>query len=69
MIQQKPKKSKNSNLDEIRMVEKNFKDTSSKQSIISIFLLILTTVLWGTSFIITKNIIEGVMGQEIILIS
>ncbi|MFX0021858.1 MAG: DMT family transporter [Candidatus Hermodarchaeota archaeon] len=34
--------------------------SSSNRNIIAIFLLILTTVLWGTSFIITKNIIEGV---------
>jgi drug/metabolite transporter (DMT)-like permease len=34
--------------------------TSSNRNIIAIFLLILTTVLWGTSFIITKNITEDV---------
>ncbi|MFX1554623.1 MAG: DMT family transporter, partial [Promethearchaeota archaeon] len=33
---------------------------SSKRDIIAIFLLILTTVLWGTSFIITKNITQEV---------
>lgn len=34
--------------------------TSSNRNIIAIFLLILTTILWGTSFIITKNITEDV---------
>ncbi len=34
--------------------------TSSNRNIIAIFLLILTTVLWGTSFIITKNITDDV---------
>ncbi len=33
---------------------------SSKRNIIAIFLLILTTVLWGTSFIITKNLTQDV---------
>ncbi len=42
------------------MAEKKHKDTSTNRSLIAIFLLILTTVLWGTSFIITKNIIEDV---------
>jgi len=40
------------------MAEKNLVNTSSKRSRIAILLLILTTVLWGTSFIITKNITE-----------
>ncbi|MFW9820723.1 MAG: DMT family transporter [Candidatus Thorarchaeota archaeon] len=42
------------------MAQKNHKDISNNRSLIAIFLLILTTVLWGTSFIITKNIIEDV---------
>jgi drug/metabolite transporter (DMT)-like permease len=42
------------------MAEKKHKDNSTIRSLIAIFLLILTTVLWGTSFIITKNIIEDV---------
>ena len=42
------------------MTEKNLDNTSSKRSGIAILLLILTTVLWGTSFIITKNIIKDV---------
>jgi drug/metabolite transporter (DMT)-like permease len=33
---------------------------SSKRNIVAILLLILTTILWGTSFIITKNITEDV---------
>ncbi|MFX1374820.1 MAG: DMT family transporter [Promethearchaeota archaeon] len=33
---------------------------SSKKHVIARFLLILTTVLWGTSFIITKNVTEDV---------
>jgi len=32
----------------------------SKKKLIAIFLLILTTVLWGTSFILTKNITEDI---------
>ncbi len=32
----------------------------SRRNIIAIFLLIITTVLWGTSFIITKNITENI---------
>ncbi len=39
---------------------KNCKDTSSNRSFISIFLLIFTTVLWGTSFILTKNITQDI---------
>jgi drug/metabolite transporter (DMT)-like permease len=42
------------------MVESIDSRTSSKKSIIAILLLILTTVLWGTSFILTKNITEDV---------
>ncbi|MFX1419850.1 MAG: DMT family transporter [Promethearchaeota archaeon] len=42
------------------MVNKNLKSTLSNRSLIAIFLLILTTLLWGTSFIITKNITENV---------
>ena len=42
------------------MVENTKSKRSSKLSTIAIFLLILTTVLWGTSFIITKNITEDV---------
>ena len=41
------------------MVESNHSD-SSKKSIIAVLLLILTTVLWGTSFILTKLITEDV---------
>ncbi len=33
---------------------------SSKKNIIAIFLLILTTILWGTSFILTKNITQDI---------
>ncbi|MHA2006648.1 MAG: DMT family transporter [Promethearchaeota archaeon] len=33
---------------------------SSKRSTIAIFLLILTTLLWGTSFVITKSITEQI---------
>ncbi|MFX1568165.1 MAG: DMT family transporter [Promethearchaeota archaeon] len=40
------------------MVQKDPKNNSSKQSLIAIFLLILTTILWGTSFILTKNITQ-----------
>ncbi|MFW9987984.1 MAG: DMT family transporter [Candidatus Odinarchaeota archaeon] len=42
------------------MVKENLNNIPSKQKIIAIFLLILTTVLWGTSFIITKNITEDI---------
>ncbi len=42
------------------MTKENVNNISSKRKIIAIFLLILTTVLWGTSFIITKNITEDV---------
>ena len=42
------------------MAQNNLKNTSSNRSLIAILLLILTTVLWGTSFIITKNITEDV---------
>jgi len=42
------------------MVQENLNNISSKRKIIAIILLILTTVLWGTSFIITKNITEDV---------
>ncbi|MBA7613955.1 hypothetical protein ES703_21214 [subsurface metagenome] len=42
------------------MAESTKSKMSSKQSKIAIFLLILTTILWGTSFIITKNITEDV---------
>ena len=42
------------------MVENTKTKSSSKLSTIAIFLLILTTVLWGTSFIITKNITKDV---------
>ncbi|MFW9875929.1 MAG: DMT family transporter, partial [Candidatus Thorarchaeota archaeon] len=42
------------------MVNNDLKSTSSNRSLIAILLLILTTVLWGTSFIITKNITEDV---------
>ncbi len=42
------------------MAQKNRKDTTSNRSLIAIILLILTTVLWGTSFIITKNITEDI---------
>lgn len=35
-------------------------NSHSKRNIIAIFLLIITTVLWGSSFIITKNITENV---------
>ncbi|MFX1389773.1 MAG: DMT family transporter [Promethearchaeota archaeon] len=39
---------------------KNIKTDSSKKSKIAVLLLILTTVLWGTSFVITKNITQTV---------
>ncbi|MFX0140302.1 MAG: DMT family transporter [Candidatus Hodarchaeota archaeon] len=42
------------------MAKENPNNISSKRSIIAIFLLILTTILWGTSFIITKNITDNV---------
>jgi drug/metabolite transporter (DMT)-like permease len=42
------------------MEHKNLDNIASKRSIIAIILLILTTVLWGTSFIITKNITQDV---------
>ena len=42
------------------MVQKNLKNTLTNRSLIAVVLLILTTVLWGTSFIITKNITEDV---------
>ncbi len=42
------------------MTNKKVDNSHSKRNILAIFLLILTTVLWGTSFIITKNITENV---------
>ncbi len=42
------------------MAQKDLKNTSIKRSKIAIWLLILTTILWGTSFIITKNITKDV---------
>ncbi|MFX1345728.1 MAG: DMT family transporter [Promethearchaeota archaeon] len=42
------------------MAEKIISKTSPEQNIVAILLLILTTILWGTSFIITKNITEDV---------
>ncbi len=42
------------------MAQKNLKNTSIKRGNIAILLLILTTILWGTSFIITKNITKDV---------
>ncbi|MEE9378926.1 MAG: DMT family transporter [Candidatus Lokiarchaeia archaeon] len=42
------------------MVQKSSKNTSSNRSLIAIILLILTTLLWGTSFILTKNITQEV---------
>jgi drug/metabolite transporter (DMT)-like permease len=42
------------------MIESKQPISSSKKRIIAVFLLILTTVLWGTSFILTKNITESV---------
>jgi len=42
------------------MTIKNIEDTSSKRNLIAIFLLIFTTVLWGTSFILTKNITQDI---------
>lgn len=38
------------------MAHENLSNFSSKRSTIATLLLILTTVLWGTSFILTKNI-------------
>lgn len=40
------------------MAIKNLDNSSSQRNLIAIFLLILTTVLWGTSFILTKNITQ-----------
>jgi len=42
------------------MVQNFPKKSSSNRSVIAIFLLILTTVLWGTSFILTKNITQEI---------
>jgi len=42
------------------MVERMHPISSSKKRLIAIFLLVLTTVLWGTSFILTKIITEDV---------
>jgi len=42
------------------MAESTKSKMSSERSKIAIFLLIMTTILWGTSFIITKNITEDV---------
>ncbi|MFX0081007.1 MAG: DMT family transporter [Candidatus Hodarchaeota archaeon] len=42
------------------MVKNNQIKLSSKRNILAIFLLILTTILWGTSFILTKNITEEI---------
>jgi len=42
------------------MVDSKYPVPSSKKRIIAIFLLVITTVLWGTSFILTKNITENV---------
>lgn len=42
------------------MVDSTKSGISSKKSKIAIFLLILTTILWGTSFVITKSITEQV---------
>ncbi|MFX1386832.1 MAG: DMT family transporter [Promethearchaeota archaeon] len=42
------------------MAHKNFKNASTNRSVIAILLLILTTVLWGSSFIITKNLTQNV---------
>ena len=42
------------------MAQKDHKNTSIKRSNIAILLLILTTILWGTSFIITKKITKDV---------
>lgn len=42
------------------MVQRKFECASSTRSLIAIFLLILTTLLWGTSFILTKIITEDI---------
>ena len=42
------------------MVQKDPKNISSNRSLIAIFLLILTTILWGTSFILTKKITQDI---------
>ncbi|MFX1452800.1 MAG: DMT family transporter, partial [Promethearchaeota archaeon] len=42
------------------MAHKNFEKIATKKSTIAVILLILTTILWGTSFIITKNITQEV---------
>ncbi|MFX1455032.1 MAG: DMT family transporter [Promethearchaeota archaeon] len=42
------------------MKESKIKRSLSKKRILAILLLVLTTVLWGTSFILTKNITETV---------
>ena len=42
------------------MTESTSPTRSSKRSIVAIVLLILTTILWGTSFVITKNITKNV---------
>ncbi len=42
------------------MTVKKGDNSHSKRNIIAIFLLIITTILWGTSFIITKNITENI---------
>jgi drug/metabolite transporter (DMT)-like permease len=42
------------------MIQKNSERATTKRSTIAIILLILTTILWGTSFIITKNITQEV---------
>ncbi|MFX1328474.1 MAG: DMT family transporter [Promethearchaeota archaeon] len=42
------------------MANRTFSNLSSKRNIIAIFLLILTTILWGTSFILTKNITQDI---------
>ena len=42
------------------MEKKNNHAPSSKQKLIANFLLIFTTVLWGTTFIITKNLTQNV---------
>ncbi len=42
------------------MSNKTIGNLNSKRNIIAILLLILTTVLWGTSFILTKNITQDI---------
>ncbi len=42
------------------MVENNNFTPSSKNRLIAILLLIITTILWGSTFIISKNIIQNV---------